>query len=320
MDTLSELVALLRSHRSYFAGLKAGGDWALDFPAPDGIKFNAVVQGQCWLEVDGELVPTRLYEGDCFLLTQNRPWKLSSHMALEGRDAREVYSEAVGGIATLGDTVDLFLIGGRFTYGDEARLLLEGLPPVVRISARSDQASVLRWCLERLAMEYASPKQGAALMTEHLAQMMLVQILRLYQSSLGAGTSGWLAALTDPRLAPVLAQVHGEPARRWTLSEMASTANQSRSTFALHFKQRVGMAPQAYLTRWRMHLAVQALNSSDSSVSCIGQSLGYQSDSAFSSAFKRWMNCSPREYRERNLHKETRDERNRAVQDSGQRH
>jgi len=125
-----------------------------------------------------------------------------------------------------------------------------------------------------------------------------------------------LAALTDPRLAPVLAQVHAEPARRWTLSDMAGIANQSRSTFALRFKQQVGMAPQEYLTRWRMHLAIKALNTSGSSVSSIGQALGYQSDSAFSSAFKRQMKCTPREYRERSLHnlhtidhKEASDER-----------
>ncbi|OZO04453.1 AraC family transcriptional regulator [Pseudomonas sp. IB20] len=333
MDTLSEVLALLKSHRTLFAGLKAGGTWAVNFPAPEGIKFNAVVEGKCWLEVEGEPVPIALSEGDCFLLTHNRPWRLSSNLARQGIDARDVYREAVGGIASLGDTVDLFLIGGLFTYGDDARLLLDGLPPVVRISARSEQAGVLRWCLERLALEYASPRLGAALMTEHLAQMMLVQILRLYQSSLGASTQGWLAALTDPRLAPVLAQVHAEPARRWTLSEMASIANQSRSTFALHFKQHVGMPPQEYLTHWRMHLAIKALNTSSSSVSSIGQALGYQSDSAFSSAFKRQMNCSPREYRERALHnshnthnthsishKEASDERYPAREDPGQRY
>ncbi|MFL1491167.1 cupin domain-containing protein [Pseudomonas antarctica] len=140
---------------------------------------------------------------------------MSSNLARQGIDARDVYTEVVGGIASLGDTVDLFLIGGLFTYGDDARLLLDGLPPVVRISARSEQAGVLRSSLERLALEYASPRLGAALMTEHLAQMMLVQILRLYQSSLGASTQGWLAALTAPRLAPVLAQVHAEPAREY---------------------------------------------------------------------------------------------------------
>lgn len=316
MDTLSEVLALLKSHRTLFAGLKAGGTWAVNFPAPQGIKFNAVVEGNCWLEVEGEPVPIALSEGDCFLLTHNRPWRLSSNLAPEGVDARDVYREAVGGIARVGDAQDLFLIGGLFTYGDEARLLLDGLPPVVRISARSEQAGVLRWCLERLALEYAGPRLGAALMTEHLAQMMLVQILRLYQSSLGASTRGWLAALTDPRLAPVLAQVHAEPARRWTLSDMAGIANQSRSTFALRFKQQVGMAPQEYLTRWRMHLAIKALNTCGSSVSSIGQALGYQSDSAFSNAFKRQMKCTPREYRERSLHnlhtidhKEARDER-----------
>ncbi|WP_294739337.1 AraC family transcriptional regulator [uncultured Pseudomonas sp.] len=230
MDTLSDVLALLKSHRSTFAGLKAGGTWAINFAAPDGIKFNAVVEGSCWLEVEGLAVPMRL------------------------------------------------------------------------------------------AREYASPLQGAALMTEHLAQMMLVQILRLYQSSMGASTTGWLAALNDPRLAPVLREIHAAPARRWTLSEMADVASQSRSTFALHFKQRVGLAPQEYLTRWRMHLAVQALKASDNSVSTIGQALGYQSDSAFSNAFKRVMACSPREYRERTPHKEPRDERYPAAEGQGQRH
>ncbi|NWE77884.1 AraC family transcriptional regulator [Pseudomonas yamanorum] len=320
MDTLSDVLALLKSHRSTFAGLKAGGSWAINFAAPDGIKFNAVVEGSCWLEVEGLAVPMRLYEGDCFLLTQARPWRLSSNLSHEGVDAREVYADAVGGIATVGDTVDLFLIAGRFIYGDDARLLLDSLPPVLRVSANSEQAAVLRWCLDRLAREYASPLQGAALMTEHLAQMMLVQILRLYQSSMGASTTGWLAALNDPRLAPVLREIHAAPAHRWTLSEMADVASQSRSTFALHFKQRVGLAPQEYLTRWRMHLAVQALKASDNSVSTIGQALGYQSDSAFSNAFKRVMACSPREYRERTPHKEPRDERYPAAEGQGQRH
>lgn len=324
MDTLSELVARLNSQRASFSGLKAGGNWAVNFPAPGGIRFGAVVEGNGWLEVQGEAVPIALSEGDCFLLTHNRPWRLSSNLALGGIEACEVYQDAVGGIASLGDTVDLFLIGGLFTYGDDARLLLDGLPPVVRISTRSEQAGVLRWCLERLALEYAGPKLGAALMTEHLAQMMLVQILRLYQSSLGASTRSWLAALTDARLAPVFAQVYAAPARPWALSEMAELARQSRSTFALHFKQRVGMAPLEYLTRWRMDLAIKALKASDSSVSSIGQALGYQSDSAFGSTFKRQMNCSPREYRERVLHttshKEPSDERYPAQQDQGQRH
>nr|WP_232109284.1 helix-turn-helix transcriptional regulator [Pseudomonas poae] len=84
------------------------------------------------------------------------------------------------------------------------------------------------------------------------------------------------------------------------------------------------MAPLEYLTRWRMDLAIKALKTSDSSVSSIGQALGYQSDSAFGSTFKRQMNCSPREYRERVLHttshKEASDERYPAQQDPGQRH
>ena len=243
MDTLSELVARLNSQRASFSGLKAGGNWAVNFPAPGGIRFGAVVEGNGWLEVQGEPVPIALSEGDCFLLTHNHPWRLSSNLALGGIEACEVYQDAVGGIASLGDTVDLFLIGGLFTYGDDARLLLDGLPPVVRISTRSEQAGVLRWCLERLALEYAGPKLGAALMTEHLAQMMLVQILRLYQSSLGASTRSWLAALTDARLAPVFAQVYAAPARPWALSEMAELARQSAPRLPCTSNNALGWRP-----------------------------------------------------------------------------
>jgi AraC-like DNA-binding protein len=104
-------------------------------------------------------------------------------------------------------------------------------------------------------------------------------------------------ALADPRLRAAIEAMHAQPARRWTLSQLAAVAGQSRSAFALHFRKRVGVTPLDYLLRWRMRLATRRLKGGSARITLIAQALGYDSDSAFSHAFKRVMACSPRQYR-----------------------
>ena len=135
MDPLSEVLALLNTQSSFFAGLKAGGDWAIDFPAPDGIKFNAVVEGACWLSVEGVAQAIRLERGDCFLLSRRRTFSLRSDPGLPAVPADQVYRHAVQGIARCGTADGFFLIGGRFAFGEAAGLLVDGLPPVAVVRA-----------------------------------------------------------------------------------------------------------------------------------------------------------------------------------------
>ena len=298
MDVLSDVLSFLSPHSSYFAGLKAGGDWAIKFPPPAGIKFNAIAEGSCWLAVDG-VKPIQLKVGDCFLLSQGRPFILSSDLSLDPVDAAEVYRAMNSGIANYGEPTDFFLVGGRFEFRQEARLLLDSLPPVALVHSASDQASVLRWSLDRLSQELSSCSPGALLMTQHLAHIMLVQILRLYLTSPAAHSAGWLFALSDSRINAAIAAIHSEPSRRWTVRELAAIAGASRSAFALNFKRKVGISPLEYVLRWRMQLATRDLKNRDRTISSIAESLGYDSDSAFSNAFKRILACSPRAYRER---------------------
>ncbi|WP_341678771.1 AraC family transcriptional regulator [Niveibacterium sp. SC-1] len=298
MDPLSEVLSLLSTQSSFFAGLKAGGEWAIDFPPPSGIKFNAVVEGDGWLTVEGVEAPIRLEAGDCFLLSRGRRFTLRSDPALPTIEAEQVYRNAVNGIARCGTADAFFLIGGRFTFGEEAASLFEALPPVALIKSDSDQASVLRWALQRMAHELAHPSPGNAIVIEYLGHIMLVQVLRLYLAQEG-NTPSWLMALADPRIGAVIQAIHAEPARRWTVEGLAAVAGASRSTFALRFKQKAGVAPLEYVLRWRMQLATRSLRNRSGTISSIAQTLGYDSDSAFSNAFKRVMKCSPREYRER---------------------
>ena len=297
MDPLSDVLSLLKPRSSISAGLDTGGDWAIRFPAPDGIKFNAVMRGACWVMVEGDPEPQWLEEGDCFLLTRARPFILAKDLSLDPIDSGPIYEAAKDGIATCNGGGEFFLIGGRFSFaGEHARLLFDALPAIVHVREQSSQASVLRWALDQLARELNTGQPGGFLISEHLAQIMLVQVLRLYLAAKGTVGVGWFHALADRQLSRAVGAMHTDPAYRWTLTELARVAGMSRSTFAQRFKQVVGASPMDYLMRWRMLVAGNKLRNSNESISAIAISLGYESESAFSTAFKRVMACSPRQF------------------------
>jgi AraC-like DNA-binding protein len=299
MDPLSDVLSQLNADKAYVVGLRTGGDWGMHFPPPENIKFNAVVKGSCWLTVDGEPAPIHLQPGDCFILTRPRAFTLASALGMKTADAVALFRQSVKGMLQYGTETDFFMIGGRFNYGQEARLLLDSLPSVAVVNANTDSAPVLRWALELLVQEVSTPSPGGAMMAQQLGNIMLIQVLRQYLGIDQASPAGWLFALSDPRVNAALEAMHAEPEKRWSVQQLADVAGVSRSTFALNFKQKVGFGPLEYLLRWRVQLASRRLAASNVTVSAVAQSLGYDSDSAFSNAFKRVMLCSPREYRER---------------------
>jgi AraC-like DNA-binding protein len=169
------------------------------------------------------------------------------------------------------------------------------LPPIVHIWKESDQAA-LRWYVERMMQELRERQPGSFLVAQHLAHMMLVQALRLHLAEGLEGGVGWFFALADKQIGAAINAMHGDPAHRWTLQKLGERAGMSRSTFAFKFKETAGETPMEYLARWRMLLAADRLTNSSDPISVIALSLGYESESAFSTAFKRVMGCSPRQY------------------------
>jgi AraC-like DNA-binding protein len=147
-----------------------------------------------------------------------------------------------------------------------------------------------------MRQELREQQPGAFLVAEHLAQMMLVQALRLHLTDSASDGVGWLFALADKQIGAAIAAMHAEPERPWTLQEIAHHIGMSRTNFAVKFKKTVGLSPIDYLTRWRMLLAGDRLANSQQSIAAIASSLGYESESAFGTAFKRVMGCSPRQY------------------------
>jgi AraC-like DNA-binding protein len=297
MDTLSDVLSLLKLHSYGCGGFDVGGDYCLEFGKPAGIKCYAVVSGQGWLSVDGVAEPVQLKPGDCFLLPRQRAFCLASELDLPVIDAmafREISKDA--GLNLPQNGGHCFMVGGHFALaGNHASSLLEVLPPIVHLQKESDKAA-LRWCIERMAQEVREPQPGGQLIAQDIAHMMLVQALRLHLTEGSKGGVGWLFALADKQMSTAINAMHEEPGFRWTLQELAARIGMSRSTFAQKFKDTVGQSPMEYLTRWRMMVAGDRLVNSNDPVSVISQALGYESEAAFSTAFKRVMGCSPRQY------------------------
>ena len=187
-------------------------------------------------------------------------------------------------------------LGALFTFaGNDADILLNVLPPLVHIRKEADRIA-MRWYLERMMRVIRELQPGGVLLGEHLAQMMLIEVLGL---SLGATMTdgvGWLSALADKPISAAITAMHQNPGYRWTLQMLAERVGMSRSAFATRFKKKVGTSAMEYLTRWRMRRAGHKLVNSSESISSIALSLGYASESAFGFAFKREMGCSPRQY------------------------
>jgi AraC-like DNA-binding protein len=297
MDPLSDVLSLLKPRSYMFGGFDAGGDWSIRFGQHAGIKCYAVGSGQCWLSVEGVADAVRLSTGDCFLLPRGLPFRVASDLTLPPVDARTIFpAPSNGGIAVCNGGGDFSIVGGHFALaGDHAGILLGMLPPIVHIRTEADKAA-LRWSMERMRLELRERQPGGFLVAQHLAYMMLVQALRLHLAEGLKGGVGWLFALADRQMSAAITSMHDDPAHRWTLQELAGRAGMSRSTFALKFKATVGVSPIDYLTRWRMLVAGDRLATSGDPISVIALSLGYVSESAFSTAFKRVMGRSPRRY------------------------
>ena len=296
-DPLQDVLSLVGTTSSLSVALAAGGEWAVAFEPPPAVKFNAVRRGSCYLLVDDAV--HRLRPGDCFLLTRPRAFTLASDPAVPPVPAGPIFRGTVDGVARAGTGDDVFLLGGRFRFGERAEeLLLDALPPVVHVPGDTPAAATVRWALDQIDAELRDRPPGATLVTEHLALVMLIHLLRRHLA-VAAPEGGWLAGLADPVAGPALRAMHARPAHPWTVAELAAAAAVSRSTLAARFKQVVGQGPLDYLTHWRIELASARLRRGDGTVAAIAREIGYGSESALSTAFKRVTGRSPREYRSR---------------------
>jgi AraC-like DNA-binding protein len=304
-DQLSEVFDLVEVRGLLTGGVAATGSWVSRGVIDDPLKFFAMVCGRARLTTDGVDGPIELESGDVAILN-SRSW-----LELEGGTGdgprREILPEgdlSSARFISADRGTDDVLIGGCVDLNPAGRaLLLRALPPVGHVRASEAAATNLRGSVDRLFDELTGHRMGSAFAIRQYGQLLLLEMLRAYvdQAELHPG---WLRLVTDERLRPALSLMHAEPGRPWGLQELARAAAMSRTSFAERFRTVAGVPPLTYLSHWRMLLAQRALRDGDVRVGSLAFDLGYGSESAFSTAFKREVGESPMRYRHR-----VRDER-----------
>ncbi len=216
-------------------------------------------------------------------------------------------THAVGNRATLrfgGNGPATILICGGFTFENRDALpFLSALPPVLHLRESGRAGSWLRVAQEIIAAEIEADHLGANAILNRVSDLIFIEAVRSYFSDASGGPRGWFAALEDRHVGAAISLIHREPSRSWTVGSLAAAVGMSRSAFALRFSVLLGESPIRYLTRRRIARAVSMLEAKQLSIGQIAEAVGYESDVAFSRAFKRHVGLSPIDYRRANVSK-----------------
>jgi len=301
MDPLSDILTVMTVERTAQVRFESRGRYAMRFKGVDHIKFGAVLSGQVRLWTDGDTEPLSLEAGDCYLLTDGRPYRTANAEDVPEIDGDVFFATArdPNGVVRLGGSPpDKIVIGGSFVFDNEgAAWLRRALPPKIHISVASPAAAPLRATLALLRAEAGGNAPGEAVVVNHLADILLIQALRAYIAEAEPENASWLAGLADPRIGKALRSFHDDIAADWTVARLASTAGMSRSSFAERFRARVGTAPLDYIMRWRMVRVRRSLLDTDQTFAAIAAQNGYRSRTSCSQSFKRLFGYSPYDLR-----------------------
>lgn len=313
MDAFSETLRVVRLVGAIFINARFSAPWCYQSPRadlaatilePDAeriVIFHLITEGACWVEMAGQ-APLRVVAGDAILFPLGDAHRMSSEPGVApatGANLAEVLSRRprrliYGG----GGTATRLVCGYLACDARPAGLLLNGLPAVLKVNLNGSKAG--DWLLA--SVQYAltearSPRPGGAGVLAKLAEVLFIEVLRQYMNEGDADRTGWLAAVNDRIVGAALKAVHEKPALGWTVNELARVSCTSRSVLAERFQHMVGCSPMQYVTQWRMLLATNLLSQGNASLGRIAEEIGYQTDTAFSRAFRREFGVPPARWR-----------------------
>ncbi|MBR1224415.1 AraC family transcriptional regulator [Bradyrhizobium sp. AUGA SZCCT0042] len=292
IGALSDVLAALDAHVTRLTRLEAAGDWALAFPALDRLKFVAVLRGTCWLMLP-DRDPQPMSKGDVCLIGRTG-YAVASNPTLPPVDGARLFDELGSDVLRLGGN-DTVMLGGGVTFAPgNPVFLLDMLPAFLLVPGRSDGAGAVANILALLNDEAERADLGNELVSARLADVLLIEAIRVHAGNADATGVGWLGALTDRRIGRALQSIHADIAQPWTTARLAGIAGMSRAAFCAEFARRVGKAPLSYVRAWRLTLARAALARGGSDVARVAAEVGYTSQSAFGHAFRRAFGTSPK--------------------------
>jgi AraC-like DNA-binding protein len=328
MDVLSDVLRVVRLSGALFFTAELSAPWALESPDSASLAsvlpnaeclalFHVLVEGECWVDTAGH-PSVQLHSGDVIIYPHSHPHIMRSAPGVSSVPINTVLPTGSG------DQLSQLSYGGgggrksRFLCGylgcDQRFAPLVGaLPTMLLVRSRNGQATVeaigpsgekpanvrhssgtwLNTTLGYTIHEAVSSRPGNAAMLGRLTEIMFLNIVREYMQQLPPGQTGWLAGVQDPHVGKALRLMHAEPARHWTVEQLAHEAGTSRSALAERFTELLGEAPMHYLATWRIHLARQLLCEPARSIPDIAVRVGYESEAAFARAFKRLVGIPP---------------------------
>jgi AraC-like DNA-binding protein len=318
VDVLSDLLRTVRLSGGVFFNVTAMKPWVAAAPRSSHlaealrpgtdhvIPYHVVIEGECFAGLlDGPKV--RLKAGDVLVVPHGDP-----HLLSDSPEGRAVPDEGIyGGLRNVELPVRVEVgatgpLSARLVCGflgcDSRPFnpLIESLPPVIHQNlGDSLDTPWLRHFLDVAVAESENKRAGGDAILARLSELMFVEVIRQYVESMPAGQSGWLAGLRDPAVARALSRLHGRPGEAWTLETLAAEVALSRSVLAERFPRLVGMPVMQYLTRWRMQVAAGLLLQSRAKIAEIALQVGYDSEAAFSRAFKKFVGTAPGAWRRR---------------------
>lgn len=297
-DPLTSLLALLRPQNAVCSGFQLGGDWSVAFrDLGSSIKCYVELKGHCYLQIEEEKTATRLNEGDCIVMPTGKSFILSSNPTLTPTPAETLFRDTqMGEIRHINDGDDFLLAGNRFEIQTWLHEKLASFLPAALFIKSANSQQQLRAQLDAMMREIHDADIGSTLVAQNLAHIMLIQAMRYYMHE-SHQQKNWFAALSDKKVSKAIIAIHNAPAATWSLVKLAHIAGMSRSVFADKFKALLNISPMQYVTWWRMLLACDRLQETNDNIITIANDLGYASDTAFSTAFKRTMGKPPAAFR-----------------------
>ncbi|MBL8715043.1 MAG: AraC family transcriptional regulator [Myxococcales bacterium] len=299
VDPLGEALHFLRLTGTFYCRSELTAPWALALPAREGcLSFHVVMSGRCLLEAEGEESRV-LQSGDLVLVPHGEGHRLSSERGVPAPSVHGLrYEHASDRYAVLrhgGGGAPTSLVCGAVRFDHPAaHHLVRLLPRMIHVEASaSPQMDWMQSTLRLMAVEAKELRPGGETVITRLADILVIQAIRTWIQEDPAAQTGWLGALQDEQIGRAIALVHQEPARPWTVASLATDVAMSRSAFAARFTELVGEPAMHYVTRWRMHLALTWLKEDSPALGELASRLGYQSEAAFSRAFKRFIGVSP---------------------------
>jgi AraC-like DNA-binding protein len=295
-DPVSSVLLDLRLEGTFFCRSDLGAPWVMNVPPRDCAAFHFVADGPCWLELPGAR-PRRLDAGDLVLVPRGPAHRLSDNQRMHGRLVDDTSEAPLGHRVTLlrdgdGSRRSQLVCGGVVLEGPVSSSL-EALLPDLIVLQQSRSVSPVSTLLEAMQAEADAVQPGGATVMTRLADVIVVHALRAWLADAPGADLGWLRALRDPQLGPPIAAIHRQPEVDWSLDSLAALAHASRSVFARRFADVVGVTPKRYTTRVRMHRARELLRNEALTVAEVAARFGYESEAAFSRAFKRVIGVSP---------------------------